>query len=105
MLIKIENDVLDIVARLREIKSSYGVVFNTDTQLYEVTDGGESVLHLPFDALDERTIKRVWYTRFENIENVIADIDKGNEELDKERIRKAQDEVEDGFSRAMRLIK
>lgn len=103
MLIKIENDVLDIVARLREIKPSYGVVFNTETQLFEVTDGGESVLRLPYDALDERAIRRAWYTRFENIDTVIKDIEKSNEKSDRERIKRAQDGLEDGFSRAMRL--
>lgn len=103
MKIKIKGDVFDIVARLKEIDERYGIVFDTESQSYEVTADGKSVLKLPFESLDERTVRRVLYTRFDNAENVLADIERDNENLRKDALKKAQDETEDRFSRAARL--
>lgn len=103
MRIKIENDLYDIAARLREIDPSYGLVFNTENQRFEVTARGMTVLVLPFENLDERTLERVYYTRADNAEEVIKDLDKDNEALEKEKVKSAQDRLENEFTRLCRL--
>lgn len=103
MKIKIKNDLYDIASRLKEIDERYGIVFDTDTQSFEVTADEKNVLKLPFNNLDERTVRHVYYTRFDNAENVLADIERDNENLKKEALKKARDETEDRFSRAARL--
>lgn len=103
MRIEIRNDLFDIETRLREIDPSYGIVFNTESNKFEVTKEGETVLRLPFESLDERTLRHVIYTRWDNIERVTEDLDRSNEELARDRLKRAQDDLEDGFSRALRL--
>ena len=103
MRIEIRNDLFDIVNRLKEIDEGYGVVFNTDNQKFEVTKNDVTVLVLPFDELDGRTVRHVIYTRSENAVNVLNDIDRENEKLQKDKIKKSMDELEDGISRAFRL--
>lgn len=104
MKIAINNDLLDISARLREIKPSYGIVFNTENQKFEVTDEGKTVLVLPYENLDERTLERVFETRCENVFEIIKRVDKENEALEKERMKRAMDRLEDNFSRETRLL-
>lgn len=103
MRIEISNDLFDITARLREINPNYGVVFDTESQGFEVTLNGKPTLRLPFENLDERTLAHVYYTRSENVFKVAMDLDKSNEELERLRVKKAQDVFEDEYSRAVRL--
>lgn len=104
MRITIKNDLFDIEKRLKEISPDYGVVFNTDNQKFEITVKGESRVILPFDNLDERALRHAYYTRSENVFNVVRDLEKENEENKKNGLKAAQDKFENEFSRATRLL-
>lgn len=104
MKITIKNDLFDIEKRLREISPDYGVVFNTDNQKFEITVKGVSRVILPFDNLDERALRHAYYTRSENVYNVVRDLDKENEERKKSNLKAARDKFENEFSRATRLL-
>ena len=105
MKIVIKNDLFDIVDRLKEIDPRYVVMFDDDLSRYELTIDDKFAAVIPYENLDERTLRFAYYTRSENAETVLADIDKHNEELRREEIKKMQDKVEDDFSRATRLLK
>ena len=53
MLIKIENDLFDIAARLREIDSGYFVLFDTGKKVYQIHNAAQAngtyCLTLPYD--------------------------------------------------------
>lgn len=104
MRITIKNDLFDIEKRLKEISPDYGVVFNTDNQKFEITVKGVSKTVLPFDNLDERALRYAYYTRSENVFNVVRDLEKENEENQKNKLKAARDKFENEFSRATRLL-
>jgi len=87
-LIKIKNDVFNIVDRLKEIDSHYYVVYNSDKQRLEVHFDGQYPNSLacivPFNCLDVRTLEHVNKTRRENIDKVIKEMDEHNKRLEKE---------------------
>lgn len=103
MKIKIERDLYDIADRLKELDPDYGVVYDDELHRFELTKRGVFNAVIPYKNLDERTIEFAFYTRFENAEQVIKDIDRHNEELEKNRLKAMQDKFEDDFSRAMRI--
>ena len=86
MLIRIDTDCLFITNRLREIDSSYFVVFNSKKNQYEVHSKRQAkntfCVGLPFSKLDERTIDFVLKTRIENIDKIIEKIEKQNQKID-----------------------
>lgn len=88
MLIRIDTDCMFITNRLREIDSSYFVVFNSKQNRYEVHSKRQAentfCVGLPFSQLDERTITFVLKTRIENIEKIIENIEKENKKIEKQ---------------------
>lgn len=104
MTIEIKDDLYSIAARLKELSPDYGIVFDTDRQSFVVTQNGSPVLTVPYDELDERTLRQVVYTRSDNIKNVVADIEKNNKNIAERSVKRAQDRLEDDFSRAARLL-
>ena len=102
MKIKIERDLYDISDRLKELDPDYGVVYDDVLRRFELTKGGVFTAVIPYKNLDERTLEFAFYTRFDNAEQVIKDIDRHNEELEKKRIKEMQDNLENEFSQAMR---
>ena len=103
MKIEIKNDLFDISSRLKEIDTGYGVVYDDVIHRFELTKDGVFAAVIPYENLDERTIRFALYTRFDNAEQVIKDIDKHNEELRMQRVKEMQDRMENEFSRAMRI--
>ncbi len=98
MLIKIEEDVFDIVKRLKEIDFSYYVVFNTQKKKFEVHSSVQKnsyCLTVPYDILDSRTISLTLKTRRENVEKILAEIEEQNKNLEKENKRQIDDLCED----------
>lgn len=90
--IKIENDPCFICERLREIDKSYFVVFNKDTQHFEVHSseqiGGSYCFTVRFDELDERTIDYALKSRKERQSELIEMLDRENEKLRNDNINK-----------------
>lgn len=81
MKIIIDNDVFNISHRLREIDSTYFVIWNTNSRKFEVHSSAckpTLCLVLPFDNLDVRAVEYTWKTRIENYNNLISNIEKNN---------------------------
>lgn len=77
----IEDDMLGVARRLKEIDDGYFVFLNYKTGKFEVHNRRFTptlCLVLPFEALDERTVNRVLYTRAERVQAVIADMERHN---------------------------
>lgn len=98
--IKIENDVFDVVNRIKSIDSKYFVLFNQKNKKYEVhyeRAKNTYELTLPFDELDARAVLHVLKTKVENRKKIFAEIEKQNQKLmekeQKEKIEKLQRSV------------
>lgn len=104
MKIPIRKDLYDIADRLKEINKNYDLVFNTDNQKFEVEVKGKTQVVIPFENLDERTLRHVYYTRSENVFNLLDDLERENKNAEKEHLKRAMDTVEDEFSHVARLM-
>ena len=96
MKILIESDVYNICNRIKKFDLSYRLVFDTTADKYEVYstkiinnnwDKINGVLlsyvcGLPYKELDVRTIKYLYDTSVENLENIIKQIDSQNQYLE-----------------------
>ena len=95
--IKIENDLYDIVKRIREIDKRYFVLYDKigkKFQLHQKTPRGESyVLTFPFATLDARCVEHTLKTRIERFDKIMADIVKNNADLEYKATQKAKNEV------------
>ena len=73
---------LGVAARLRSIDDGYFVFLNYKTGKLEVHNKHCAphtlCLVLPYDRLDERTVRRVRYTRAERIKETLAAIEREN---------------------------
>ncbi len=76
----IEDDMLGIARRLKSIDDGYFVFLNYRTGKLEVhneKNGANTLcLVLPYDALDERTVRRVRETRIERARELIAELER-----------------------------
>jgi len=97
MLIEVTSNVYHIPERLKEIDPNYFVVFNTETQKFEVHHseqiGNTLALNIPYEELDARTIELIHKNRIENIDKIIDEIDNWNEWIEKEHEKKLFDEA------------
>lgn len=95
--IKIEHDPFFICERLKEIDSSYYLVFNNDENRYEVHSteqvGSSYCFAVRYDDLDERTLTYALRTRKERQNAIIEEIDRQNEKLKKDSMNKAVERV------------
>ena len=82
MKIKIFNDVYEISKRIRYIDKDYYVVYDTSKQKFEIHNsnqiGGSYCLTLPYNELDERTLKYVRSTQTANIEEILKNLQNDN---------------------------
>ena len=82
MKIEIEDDVFEIVKRLKEIDDGYFVLYDTCKNRFEVHNYYQEntyCLMCPFDVLDDRLIDVVLYSNVLNIDKIIEDIDNIND--------------------------
>lgn len=90
---RIENDVLDIAARLREIDDGYFIVYNGLFRRLEVHNqrqrGNTFCLVVPSNRLNARTVELVRKTRAENADRLLAEIDEHNARVENEALRRA----------------
>lgn len=97
MKIKIEEDLFDIVNRLREIDEEYFVVFDEKRDCFEIHNSKQEntyCLTVPFDKLDGRTIDLVKCTSVEYSDNIIDDIDNNNNKIEENNKRKVKSETD-----------
>lgn len=95
---KINSDLFNITGRIKNIDKDYFIVRNHQTEEFEVHHskqiGDSFCLSIPYDRLDERTLKRVRETRIEYIDKIREEIKKNNEALEKAGDKKLKDITE-----------
>lgn len=105
MRIKIKNDLFDISDRVKEINPNYEIFYDTEKKKFVLMKGKLVSSILPYETLDVRTLDYVYKTRAENGENLLKEIDSYNEKKTRDSVSKSQDEIENEFSRQLRLLK
>lgn len=86
----IYDDMFGVCRRLESIDDGYFVFRNYKTGKFEVHNRHDTptlCLVLPYDTLDERTVRHVLKTRTERIRAVLDGIERDNERLEKQRLR------------------
>lgn len=95
MKIQLESDVYFITARLKEIDSSYFVVYDTINKKFELHNREQLFttycLTFPYETLDERAVLYAQKSRSENKEKLLREMDEQNEKLLKKTIQYSQD--------------
>lgn len=91
----IETSTFNIPERLKAIDEGYFLVRNYQTKQFEVHHSGQIgdtfCLSIPYDELDYRTIQRVRETQIQYIDNIVAEMERNNEKLEKDRNKKLND--------------
>ncbi len=86
MKTKVLLDVYNISKRIKNIDISYYIVYDTSKQKFEVHSssqlGSSYCLTLPFNQLDERTLKYVRSTMSTNIDDILNKIENDNKILE-----------------------
>lgn len=85
--IRIEHDLFDISIRLKEIDSGYFVLYDTKSLLYELHNNRYKPslqLVFPYKNLDARAISHTLKTRIERREQLMLEMDKHNDRLERE---------------------
>ena len=92
MRFEIRHDVYEISKRIKNIDKDYYVVYDTSKGKFEVHNTSQIdntfCLTLPYEFLDERTLKYVVETRSENIDKILNQIEQDNEIRENEDKRK-----------------
>ena len=84
----VEVDLLCIIVMLKSSDDGYFVFLNYKTGKFEVhnkKDTPSLCLVLPYDRLDERTVRHVQYTRAERLADIVKRMDEQNARLERER--------------------
>ena len=82
----VEDDLMGIARRIRAIDPSYFVFYSYEKRRYEVycaDDLAVAAVVLPFDRLDERSVRKVLETRRENRKKLLESIERENRLLQK----------------------
>ena len=107
--VPVVSHAMDIPARLKEMDEGYFVMLNSRTQRYEIwhRGEGEGMLEcvLPYQELDERTIRHVREHRMERMQALIAEIEAHNRRLEEEAKRKWLDEAGERTKEAFRYLR
>lgn len=97
----IESDNLFICQRLKEIDDGYRVVYNLFKKQYEVhcinQPNDSYAFSIPYKVLDERTISYALKTRRQNMEKLIEEIDKHNEEQYNRMIKQETEKIKEAL--------
>jgi hypothetical protein len=100
---EIKSDLYDIAKRLREIDSGYFLLFDYKKKRFEVhnkhQNGSSFCLALPFERLDERTLRLVRRTMASRKEQLFREMEEHNARLQKQeifrQIKAAEQKMED----------
>ncbi len=102
--VEIRQDLYDISKRLREIDRGYFAVYNSLKSRFEVHHRGQRntfCLALPYETLDERTLRLVRRTRAERAEECMRELERENaikeREIRYEIKKKAQKALEEAL--------
>lgn len=92
----IDDDLFGVARRLKSIDDGYFVFLNYKTGKFEVHNAKDThtlCLVLPYDTLDERTVRHVLYTRAERAREIVARMERENARLEMEQAKKAARQV------------
>ncbi|MCM1368006.1 MAG: hypothetical protein NC184_04265 [Roseburia sp.] len=93
----IEDDLFGVCRRLKTIDDGYFVFLNYKTGKFEVHNSrcapSTLCLVLPFDTLDERTVRRVLYTRAERVAEIVERMERENAAKELARAKAAADRI------------
>lgn len=84
MFVKITQDVCDICQRIKEVDENYYIVYNRVLNRFELHDRsvkGRFACVLPFDRLDERSVRHARRTRIQRIDALMRELDACNEKI------------------------
>lgn len=103
----IEGDLFGIANRLKSIDESYFIVYSYRRRRFEVHSsaqrGNTLALVLPYDRLDERTVRLVLETRVQRRKEFFAEMERANAALEKsereKQIKKLEKEVEHAYGK------
>ncbi len=97
-LIPITNDLFDIAARLRTVNDGYRVYYNVARSRFEVYDESRVTPALafvsPYGELDCRTVDYAVYSRVENADVVLSDMERNNAAVERNLGREALNNLE-----------
>ena len=95
---EIESDCFDIVKRIKEIDKDSFVVRNLERNVFELHSLGQGqssyCLTLP-DVLDERALDLVLKTRVQNFDELIAEMERENAQLEKRQAKEVFDDFKE----------
>ena len=87
----VTGDLYGISERIKEIDENYFLYYSYRTHRYEVHNSnqrGHSLsLVLPYETLDERTLRHVRRTRSERAKELFDEMEKENQKVEKENLR------------------
>lgn len=90
---RITHDLFDIAKRLKGIDRRYKLFFNRKKNRYEIYANGAMQMALPFERLDARTLSYARKTRLENLEKIIAEIEKENARIEIENAKRSRNKI------------
>lgn len=90
---RITHDLFDIAKRLKGIDRRYKLFFNRKKNRYEIYANGAMQMALPFERLDARALSYARKTRLENLEKIIAEIEKENARIEIENAKRSRDKI------------
>ena len=97
----IDDDMFGVCRRLKSIDDGYFVFLNYKTGKFEVHNRHDAphtlCLVLQYDALDERTVRHVLYTRAERARETLERMERENARLDAERRNRAIQKLASAF--------
>ncbi len=103
MLLEIKNDLYDIADRLKEVHPDYKVYFDTALQKFVLYANGKRQLVFPFENLDARAVEYAEKTSVKYADEIVRELDEGNERYQRDRVARVQDYIEDEFSHRLRV--
>lgn len=87
----VTGDLYGISERIKEIDENYFLYYSYRTHRYEVHNSnqrGHSLsLVLPYETLDERTLRHVRRTRSERAKELFEEMERENQKAEKENLR------------------
>lgn len=96
-LIEIHEDLFDIAARLRSVNENYRLYYNKICDRYEVHNvlqrPSTLAFVVPYKELDARTVEYARFSRVQNAEKVFRDIEKHNQNLEKQQEKRSKEEI------------
>lgn len=106
--IPVNSDSMDILTRLKEIDDSYFVLMNRATEKFEIhssRQAGDSLcLILPGRFLDASCLSYVRKYRRERMKEIIEEMDRENEKLERRQAAQARDSLGSAVDDALRRL-